>query len=165
MQGQDLDLAPEFKVYRELVRISELAESVGVPSSTVRYYERVGLLAAPERTASGYRDYDDDAAARLLFITRSRRIGLSCEQITAVLPVWAGVNCGAAQERVDLLVVQKQAEIAARIAELQQFAAQVDDVRASLDDEAPLGACRSDLTCCVPESAGQAVAIELTPRR
>ena len=126
MQGQDLDLAPEFKVYRELVRISELAESVGVPSSTVRYYERVGLLAAPARTASGYRDYDDDAAARLLFITRSRRMGLSCEQITALLPVWAGMNCGAAQERVDQLVVEKQAEIADRIAELQQFAAQLD---------------------------------------
>jgi DNA-binding transcriptional MerR regulator len=130
----------------------------------VRYYERVGLLAAPERTASGYRDYDDDAAARLLSITRSRRMGLSCEQITAVLPVWAGVNCGAAQERVARLVVEKQAEIAAQIAELQQFAAQLDDVWASLDAEAPSGACRGDLTSCVPDSAGAAVAIELTPR-
>jgi len=57
------------------MRISELADTVGVPASTVRYYERVGLLAAPARTASGYRDYDDDAASRLLFITRSRRMG------------------------------------------------------------------------------------------
>jgi hypothetical protein len=49
------------------VRISELADHVGVASSTVRYYERVGLLAAPARTASGYRDYDETDAARLLF--------------------------------------------------------------------------------------------------
>jgi DNA-binding transcriptional MerR regulator len=146
------------------MRISELADSVGVPTSTVRYYERVGLMAAADRTTSGYRDYGDEAAARLLFITRSRRMGLSCEQITALLPIWAGTNCGAAQERVGRLVVEKQAEIADRIAELEEFAAQLDAVRASLDAEAPLGACRRDLTCCVPESAGRPVAIELTPR-
>jgi len=146
------------------MRISELADTVGVPASTVRYYERVGLLAAPARTASGYRDYDDDAASRLLFIARSRRMGLSCEQITSLLPVWDGVNCGAAQDRVGRLVEEKQAEIAPRIAELEQFAAQLDDVRASLEAEPALGACRTDLTCCVPESAGVPVAIELTAR-
>ena len=95
MQGQALaqtatrpalDLAPGCKVYRGRVRISELAESAGVPASTVRYYERVGLMALPARTASGYRDYGEDAAARLLFITRARRMGLSCEQITDAAP-------------------------------------------------------------------------------
>ena len=101
--------------------------SAGVPTSTVRYYERVGLLALPARTSSGYRDYGDDAAARLLFITRARRMGLSCEQITALIPVWAGTNCGAAHERVGRLIEEKQAEIAERIAELEQFAAQLDD--------------------------------------
>jgi DNA-binding transcriptional MerR regulator len=78
------------------VRISQLADSAGVPTSTVRYYERVGLMTVPARTASGYRDYADDAAARLRFITRARRMGLSCDQITALIPVWAGTNCGAA---------------------------------------------------------------------
>ena len=63
------------------MRISELAEHVGVPTSTVRYYERVGLLGAPGRTGSGYRDYDEDDAARLLFVTRARHMGLSCGQI------------------------------------------------------------------------------------
>ena len=62
------------------MRISELAATAGVPTSTVRYYERVGLLTLPARTSSGYRDYGEDAAARLLFITRARRMGLSCEQ-------------------------------------------------------------------------------------
>jgi DNA-binding transcriptional MerR regulator len=147
------------------VRISQLAESAGIPTSTVRYYERVGLLAVPARTASGYRDYADDAAARLRFITRARRMGLSCEQIIALIPVWAGTNCGAAHERVGRLVDQKQVEIAERIAELQPFSAQLDAVRASLDAEPPLAACRSDLTCCVPESPGRPVAIEPVARR
>jgi DNA-binding transcriptional MerR regulator len=147
------------------VRISDLAESVGVPTSTVRYYERVGLLAPPTRTVSGYRDYDDVAAARLLFIARSRRMGLSCEQIAELLPIWAGTNCGAAQERVSRLVAEKQAEIADRIVELQQFSAQLLAVRRSLEAEPPRGACRTDLTCCVPESTGEPVALELRRSR
>ena len=146
------------------MRISELAESAGVPTSTVRYYERVGLLAQPHRTASGYRDYEDDAAARLLFIARARRMGLSCDQVTSLLPVWSTSTCGATQERVTRLIEAKQAEIAERIAELQQFAAQLDDVRARLQAEAPPPACRDDLSCCVPESTGGPVAIELSPR-
>lgn len=146
------------------MRISELAESVGVPTSTVRYYERVGLMALPARTASGYREYGEDAAAQLLFIARSRRMGLTCEQITSLLPIWAGVNCGAAHERVGRLVEEKKAEIAERIAELEEFAAQLDTVRAALDAEPPPQACRADLSCCVPESAGTPVMIELIPR-
>ena len=164
MQGQDLDPAPGCKVYRGRVRISELAASAEVPASTVRYYERVGLMTMPARTASGYRDYDEDAAARLLFITRARRMGLSCEQIISLLPIWAGTNCSAAQDRVGRLIEEKQAEIAERMAELEQFAAQLDTVRAALAAESPRLACRTDLTCCVPESVGVPVAIELTPR-
>ena len=145
------------------MRISELAESAGVPTSTVRYYERVGLMAHPDRTTSGYRSYGEDDASRLLFITRGRRMGLSCEQITALLPVWDGTNCAAAQERVGRLIEEKQAEIAARIAELQQFSAQLDEVGTALAAEPPAQACRADLSCCVPEPAGGPVAIELRP--
>jgi DNA-binding transcriptional MerR regulator len=150
------------------VRISELAASAGVPTSTVRYYERVGLLTLPARTSSGYRDYGDDAAARLLFITRARRMGLSCEQVTDLIPVWDGVNCGAAQERVGRLISEKQAEIAERIAELEELAAQLDTVRDALEAEPVEQACRADLTCCVPVSPGGPVgpvALELKPRR
>ena len=146
------------------MRISELAESVGVPTSTVRYYERVGLLALPDRTSSGYREYGEDAAARLLFIARARRMGLSCEQITSLIPVWAGTNCGAAHDRVVRLIEEKQAEIVERIHELEQFDAQLDVVRAELEAEPPPQACRADLSCCVPESAGVPVAIELQRR-
>ena len=103
------------------MRISELAASAGVPTSTVRYYERVGLMTPPARTASGYRDYADESANRLRFITRARHLGLSCEQITALLPVWEGTNCSAARERVGRLVDEKQDEIAQRITELEQL--------------------------------------------
>lgn len=145
------------------MRISELAERVGVPTSTVRYYERIGLLGAPERTASGYRDFDDEAATRLLFVHRARRMGLSCDQVTALLPVWDGADCAAAQERVGRLIDDKITEANTRIEELQEFVVELERVR-DLVDEAPAPAiCRTDLTCCVPESGGF-VPVELVGR-
>jgi DNA-binding transcriptional MerR regulator len=69
------------------VRISELADRIGVAPSTVRYYERIGLIPDPPRTPAGYRAYDDGDATRLLFVIRARRIGLTLEQIAEVLPV------------------------------------------------------------------------------
>jgi DNA-binding transcriptional MerR regulator len=143
------------------VRISELADGVGVPTSTVRYYERVGLLGAPARTVSGYRDYDEDAAARLLFVSRARKMGLSCDQIVELLPIWGGTNCTAAHGRVGQLIEDKQIEIAARIAELEQFAAQLDAVRATLEASPPPPACRTDLSCCVPEAGMVPVFVDL----
>jgi DNA-binding transcriptional MerR regulator len=143
------------------VRISELAERVGVPSSTVRFYERIGLVAAPARTPSGYRDYDESAAARLLFVTRARRMGLTCEQIAEVLPAWDGVNCGVAHEEVTRLVEAKRAEIAERIAELQRFAAQLDEVGTTLQQTPPPTECRSDLSCCIPDAGGEGAPVPL----
>ena len=144
------------------MRISELADQVGVATSTVRYYERVGLLAEPGRSPSGYREYGEDDAARLLFISRARRMGLSCEQILDLLPVWDGTNCAAAQERVTQLIDAKQAEIAERIVELEDFAGQLEAVRLALVASPPPQACRTDLSCCVPETGAAApVLVEL----
>jgi DNA-binding transcriptional MerR regulator len=114
------------------MRISELAEQVGVPVSTVRYYERIGLLDAPSRAGNGYRAYDDEDASHLLFVARARRLGLSCEHITELLGVWGGADCVSAHERVLGLIEEKQAEIASRIAELRAFPRQLDEVRAEM---------------------------------
>jgi DNA-binding transcriptional MerR regulator len=157
-----LDPAPQCRVYGELVRIAELAEQVGVPTSTVRYYERIGLLPLPARTPSGYRDYDDGAATQLLFITRGRRMGLSCEQLTDLLPIWNGSNCAGAQDRVIELLTAKRAEIRERIAELERFDAQLEAVGTELAESPPPQSCRTDLSCCVPESGDRRVTIELT---
>jgi DNA-binding transcriptional MerR regulator len=136
------------------MRISELAEHVGVPTSTVRYYERIGLLELPARTSSGYRDYDDAAVARLLFIARARRMGLTCDQLAELLPIWGGANCAEAHGRVTRLVEVKRAEIAERIAELERFDHQLRAITVSLEAAPPPAACRTDLTCCLPEAEG-----------
>lgn len=143
------------------MRISELAVRAGVPVSTVRYYERIGLLPTPERTDSGYRDYDEDSATRLLFVSRARGLGIGCEQIAELLPTWSGSDCGSARDRIVTLIDEKQTEIAARIAELGAFAAQLQNVRESFDAVPAPSECRPDLTCCVPPSASAFVPVEL----
>lgn len=132
------------------MRISEVADQLGVTPSTVRYYERIGLVPSPPRTAAGYRAYDDEAAARLLFVTRAKRIGLTLEQIAEVLPIWDGVNCAVTHEEITRLVEAKRADVLARVQELERFAAQLDDIRVALEDAPPPAACRPDLSCCVP---------------
>jgi DNA-binding transcriptional MerR regulator len=143
------------------MRISELADQVGVPVSTIRYYERIGLVGEPARTGSGYRDYDDESATRLLFVTRARRLGISCEQVAELLPVWGGANCRSAHDRVTRLIDEKQAEIGARIQELVALSSQLEGVRATLDAAPPPAACRTDLTCCMPDGPDDLSVVEV----
>lgn len=132
-----------------------------MPTSTVRYYERIGLLGVPERTGSGYRDYDEESATRLLFVSRARRLGLNCEQIAELLPIWGGADCTSAHDKVTRLIDEKKAEVASRIKELRAFAAQLDSVRATLEAAPPPAACRTDLTCCVPSGTVDLPPLEL----
>lgn len=67
------------------MKIGELGERTGVSAKTIRYYESIGLLHEPARTASGYRDYGDDAIERLSFIREAQATGLSLAEIASVL--------------------------------------------------------------------------------
>jgi DNA-binding transcriptional MerR regulator len=67
--------------------VSKLAEQAGTSADTVRYYERIGLLPETERSASGYRLYNDGAVDRLRFIKRAQRFGLRLEAIAELLEV------------------------------------------------------------------------------
>lgn len=67
------------------MRIGQLALRSGCNLETVRYYERIGLLAPPPRSAAGYRSYGGDDAQRLRFIVRSRGLGFSLDEIRSLL--------------------------------------------------------------------------------
>jgi DNA-binding transcriptional MerR regulator len=69
------------------MRIGELGDAVGLTTKTIRYYESVGLLAEPERTASGYRDYGADAVDRLEFVKQAQASGLTLAEIGSVLDI------------------------------------------------------------------------------
>lgn len=147
-----LDFELGLKVYGSSMKISELADHAGVNTSAIRYYERIGLLPVATRTDAGYRSYDEEAVARLVFITQAKRIGLTLEQINDLLPIWGGVNCPATHDQISQLVERKRAEILERIQDLQAFADQLAHVSGSLRASPPPSACRPDMTCCVPIS-------------
>ncbi|MCL1594155.1 MAG: heavy metal-responsive transcriptional regulator [Actinomycetia bacterium] len=67
------------------MRIGEVAAEVGVDTSTIRYYESVGVLPEPERAPSGYRSYAPDDVERLRFVTLARSLGVGLDDIRQIL--------------------------------------------------------------------------------
>src|SRR5512132_322607 len=84
-----LDLGADSKVYPAgmALTVAALAAQVGLSADTVRYYERVGLLPEPARSAAGYRLYDQTAVGRLRLIKGAQRAGLRLREIGELLQV------------------------------------------------------------------------------
>jgi DNA-binding transcriptional MerR regulator len=69
------------------VRIGEIATRARVPAKTIRFWEAQRLLPEPDRTPSGYRDYDPSVLERLTFIRHAQGAGLRLDEIRQVLDI------------------------------------------------------------------------------
>ena len=103
------------------MRVGVLAERTGCHIETVRYYESIGLLGKPARTAGGYRAYGEADVERLAFIMRCRGLGFSVEETRSLVDLTADTcqPCAA----VDRLVEHHLADIERRQRELEAMAA------------------------------------------
>lgn len=83
------------------MRIGNLAAQAHVNIQTLRYYERRGLLSAPERLASGYRVYGPDALQRVRFVKRAQELGFTLQEIGDLLMLRkdSARSCRAVEER------------------------------------------------------------------
>ncbi len=99
------------------MRIGELAHLTGVTTKTIRYYESIGLLPEPDRTASDYRDYRDDAVERLRFIKDAQHSGLTLTEIQSLVELKAAGE--ATCEHTRALVEAHLADIDAQIEQLR----------------------------------------------
>ena len=99
--------------------IGQVATAADVNIQTIRYYERRGLFPAPRRTAGGYRQYADDAVARLRFIKHAKALGFSLEEIEDLLGL--RVRHGAACDAVERKTRQKIVVVQQRIRDLQRM--------------------------------------------
>jgi MerR family transcriptional regulator, copper efflux regulator len=72
------------------MRIGQLAAEAGVTVQTVRFYERRGLIAAPTRRESGYRDYSRTAVDEVRSVLRLKALGFTLAEIRAALRAHAG---------------------------------------------------------------------------
>ena len=70
------------------MNIGQAAEQSGVSAKMIRYYEQIGLINPAHRTDSNYRVYGADEVHVLRFIKRSRTLGFSIEETSALLALW-----------------------------------------------------------------------------
>jgi DNA-binding transcriptional MerR regulator len=110
------------------LRVSELAERAGVAPSTVRFYERAGLLSPARRAANGYRVFEESALDELAFVNRAKRIGMSLEDIADLVAAWPGGECRSLQARLREFLAGRIGQVREQLAELGVFERQLQTV-------------------------------------
>lgn len=68
-----------------VLSVGALGKATGTKAETIRWYEQIGLLPKPERTAGNYRSYSAADVSRLSFIRRSRDLGFTIDEIRTLL--------------------------------------------------------------------------------
>jgi MerR family copper efflux transcriptional regulator len=117
--------------------VSELAERAGVAPSTVRFYERAGLLSPARRAENGYRVFDESAVDELAFIGRAKGIGMGLEDIAGLLAVWPTGECRSLQARLRGFVIERISQIRDERSELGAFERQLQTVLGRLSARDP----------------------------
>ena len=101
------------------MNIGQAADASGVSAKMIRYYESIDLVAAADRTDSGYRQYSSKDVQTLRFIKRSRDLGFSIERIKTLLSLWQ--DRGRHSADVKELAERYIAELDEDIAKLQSI--------------------------------------------
>lgn len=104
--------------------IGALGAATGTKVETIRYYERIGILAAPARTAGNYRLYGPEHVRRLTFVRRARGLGFPLEAVRAMLDLSDQPDrpCG----DIDTLVLDQLRQVERKIADLQRLRDELD---------------------------------------
>lgn len=121
--------------------IGRLSERTGCKVETIRYYEKIGLIAPPARSPAGYRQYDTSHVDRVAFIRRCRELGFPLHKIEALLAI-AGDAGSHTRAEVKGLIDGHQHEIRAKISDLQQLATALQAIGEHCDGgPAPASEC------------------------
>jgi Cu(I)-responsive transcriptional regulator len=127
------------------MKIGELARVTGANIETIRYYERIGLLPEPHRTAANYRSYGEAHRSRLAFVRHSRDLGFTIEEIRSLLDLsdHPERDCGEA----DRIATSHLEQVEEKIAQLQLLRDELARI---------IGRCRGGLAgdCRVIEALG-----------
>lgn len=118
------------------MRRGDLAKATGSNIETIRYYEKIGLLPDPARSASGHRLYSPNDEKRLTFVLRCRQLGFSIAELRGLLQLVdsADYSCS------DVLAVttQHMRNIERKIADLRRLKKSLEDISAECSgDQAP----------------------------
>ena len=115
------------------MKIGELARKAGLNAQTIRYYEREGILPEPRRRYdSGYREYDEDALYRLLFIKQAKNAGFKLSDVKQLfdlelLPEEACIDVGK-------VLSDRIKELEEKIRELKAFSKSLKKLKQTCDE-------------------------------
>ncbi len=98
------------------MKIGEISKETGIAVETIRYYEKIGLVPAPEREASGYRSYRKHHLDRLLFIRRCRNLDMAQDEIRELIRLADQPDADCSQ--VDALLARHLEHVRERLQEL-----------------------------------------------
>jgi MerR family mercuric resistance operon transcriptional regulator len=101
--------------------IGRLAKAAGVNVETIRYYQRRGLIAEPQKPLGGQRRYPESALDALAFVRRAQQMGFSLDEVKALMSLTGG-DCAEAR----IIAERKQAVLTSRIEELERMRGQLD---------------------------------------
>ena len=101
------------------MNIGQASELSGIPSKTIRYYESIGLIPAPARTDSGYRDYSQPEIETMRFIQRARHLGFKIKDVCELVDLWQDQHRASAQ--VKSLTQRHISDIENKIMELESM--------------------------------------------
>ena len=99
--------------------IGELARRTGVHIETIRYFEKVGMLGAPDRTEGGHRIYAEEHVRALSFIRRARELGFTPMEVRTMLQL--GGPGGACCDEVREIAVRHLEQVRSKIADLARL--------------------------------------------
>jgi Cu(I)-responsive transcriptional regulator len=108
------------------MNIGELARAADTKVETIRYYERIGLLPPPPRTAGNYRDYSSAHVGRLSFTRRARDLGFSIEQVRTLLDLADRKEQSC--EAVDAMAREHLAEVKRKLADLSALRRELESL-------------------------------------
>ncbi|GAB3560555.1 DNA-binding transcriptional MerR regulator [Actinopolyspora lacussalsi] len=130
------------------LRSGQVAEAAGVNPQTLRYYERRGLLAQPERSLGGHRLYPPAAVTTLRVIKAAQRLGFTLDEVADLLEAGRSRRADRSDPGLRERARAKLAEVEARIADLRTIRATLlEAVEAGCDD---LTSCATSTDCPLP---------------
>ena len=118
--------------------IGRLASQAGVGIDTVRFYERRGLLPSPNRTASGYRLYDEDSISRIRFVRRAKDLGFTLDEIEVLLKLQ---DKGGRKSEVRAITRRKLEQINAKMADLERMRGVLESLAAECNGQGNVTTC------------------------
>ncbi len=119
--------------------IGQLAKAVDIPTSTLRYYERIGLLQTRNRSEGNYRLYDDGDLERLRFIRAAQATGLTLDDVTTLLNL--RVTAHARCEDIQLVLEERLTDVKTRMKDLRHVERVLKSFLAKCRDSKRRGQC------------------------